>query len=870
MIRILERSIYRGPSVHSGTPMVRLQMDLGSLADRPSNTIPNFTEALVESLPGLAEHGCSGVRPGGLLDRLSDGILIGHVIEHVALEVQKRAGGRATRGKTRAVKKRPGVFNVMYGYDDETAGLVAGRLALELVDGLLPPELSGLEGLDRVTTEKTLRIPRLGPTTQSIMDAAAARRIPRERHDDVNLIRLGYGSRQKSFRASITSDTSHLAVETAGNKAHTKAILRAAGLPAPFGSVVASADAAWRDASDIDGRVVVKPLAGNHGRGVSLNLRGESAVREAFSAAAEHGSKVIVEEQYTGNDYRVLVIGGRVAAVAQRSPAAVVGDGVLTLAQLIANLNADPRRGVGHEKVMTRVLVDARLVGRLTSQGFTLGAVPAAGVIIEIGMTANLSAGGEAIDRTDEIHPENRALAERAAKVIGLDVAGIDIVAPDIREPLRLTGGGIVEINAAPGFRMHLEPSQGQRREVGAALVEYLYPRGSRSRIPITAVTGTNGKSTTVRMIGHILAHTGLTVGMTATTGVYIGEHLIRKVDASGPKSARSILTDPTVDAAVLETARGGILREGLAYDRADVGIVLNIAADHLGLKGVETLADLARVKSVVVRQVRRHGTSILNADDPYVSRMARHAGGRVAYFTLGDPSRLDSDLVATVDDDGGIVLIDSGRRIPITHTSTIPATLDGTARFNVQNALAAILATYAQGVSPVDIADALSTFESRFDQNPGRLNITREPGFTTIVDYAHNPAALRSLGELVTAMRPAYRRVIGVVSIPGDRRDEDIVEVGAIAAGMFDDIIFRELPDGRGRATGGVVSLLTAGAEAHSDGTANVQRIMDEPDAMAAALAMARPDDLVVLLPSDVDAVWAQVQGFAQKGPGS
>jgi len=869
MIRILERSIYRGPHVYSSTPMIRLQLDLEELAELPTDTLPGFTDALLSAAPGLARHGCNGVRPGGLVRRLRDGILIGHVIEHVALEMQNRAGGSATRGKTRSVKGRPGVYNVMYGYDEATSGLVAGRLAIELVNDLLPEHVRGVAGLDRVTTESVMRLPRLGPTTRSIDDAAAARRIPRERLDDLNLIRLGYGSRQKSFRASITSETSHLAVEIAGNKSQTKARLRAAGLPVPRGALATSADQAWEAARVIAGPVVLKPLSGNHGRGVSLDVRGEQAVFAAFDAAAAHGPRVIVEEQYSGADYRILVIGERVVAVAERVTASVIGDGSLTVRELVTRLNADPRRGIGHEKVMTRVRVDARLVSKLAAQGYELESIPAAGATVEVGVTANLSAGGEAIDRTDDIHPENRALAVRAARAIGLDVAGLDVVAPDISKPLRSTGGGIVEVNAAPGFRMHLEPSEGRSRDVGIAFVEHLYPRGTRSRIPITAVTGTNGKSTTVRMIGHILGHTGLTVGITATTGIYVGDHLLDKVDASGPKSARRILSDPMVDAAVLETARGGILREGLAYDRADVGIVLNIAADHLGLKGVDTLADLARVKGVVVRQVRRHGTSILNADDPYVRRMARHAGGRVAYFTLADPAGLASDLIATIESDGTLVVLDDGRRVPIMRSAEIPATVNGTARFNVQNALAAILATYAQGVSPSQIAAALATFESTYDQNPGRLNITREPGFTTIVDYAHNPAALRSLDELITVMRPAHGRVIGVVSVPGDRRDEDILEVGAIAADMFDDIIFRELPDGRGRATGGVVSLLSEGAGSRRDASARIQRIMDEQEAMAAALAMATPDDLVVLLPSDVDAVWQQVQRFASGSRG-
>lgn len=871
-MRVLERSVYRGPHLYSETPMVRFMLDLGAFEGQPTNTLDGFADALLRELPGLEGHGCNGTRPGGLVARLREGTWLGHVIEHVALELQAVAGHRVTRGKTRSVKDRAGVYNVMYAYRDEAVGLAAGRLALETIARLLPAGPATIAGLDLLGPATTIdglrelvRVSTLGPTTQSIVDASERRGIPWQRLDEHSLVRLGQGSRQKLVRASITGETSHVAVESAGNKELTKSLLSAAGIPVPRGSVVTTADAAVQAARRIGARVVTKPLNGNHGRGVSVGLEGDEQVRAGFDAAAVHSPRVIVEERFEGRDYRVLVIGGRMVAAAERVIASVTGDGATALRDLVAALNADPRRGRGHERVMTRVNVTPRIIELIAAQGFGLDDVIPEGHEVVLGHTSNLSAGGEAIDRTNEVHPDNVFLAERAARVIGLDVAGLDILSPDLSLPLRETGGGIVEVNAAPGFRMHLQPSKGESRDVAEALVRTLYPHGSRSVIPITSVTGTNGKSTTVRMIGHILAHAGYTPGVTSTTGVYVGERLVRKADASGPKSARLVLGDPMVDAAVLETARGGLLREGLAYRRADVGIVLNVAADHLGLKGVDTLDDLASVKSVIVRQVKRRGTSVLNADDPRTRRMARRAGGTVAFFTLRDPAPLleRGGPVAALEPDGTLVIYEGGQRTPVMRAEEIPATLNGAALFNVQNALAAILAARAHRIEIPTIAAALRDFAGSYDQNPGRLNVTRAPGFATIVDYAHNPAALRSLGALVDQLRGHYARVIGVVSIPGDRRDEDILEVGSIAAGIFDDLIFRERPDGRGRAAGGVMTLLTQGAEAAGMTDEHMQRIMDEPAAMQTALTLAGPDDLVVLLPTDVDATWQQVQNF-------
>ncbi|WP_343699153.1 cyanophycin synthetase [Caulobacter sp.] len=900
-MRVLEAATYRGPHLYSSRPMVRIQLDLGQLEFWPTHRLPGFTDRLLLALPGLQNHGCSYKAPGGLVLRMREGTWLGHVIEHVALELQKLAGVQVGRGKTRSVKGRPGVYNILYVYEGEGLGRAAGRAAIELVNNLLPHELQGVEGLEKIAPpvgdltpplfdlkhnlERLRAIARgeaLGPTTRSLVCEARRRGIPVQRLDDQSLVQLGWGARRKLIRASITGQTSHIAVETAGNKALTKTLLAAAGVPVPRGGVVRTLEEAQAQAAKIKGSVVLKPLDGNHGRGVSLGLSTPEQVAWGYDQAIKHGRRVIVEEQYLGRDYRILVVGGNLVAVAERVPARVIGDGQHSVGQLIEIVNQDPRRGAGHEQVMTRIVVDDQVREMLARAGLSLNAVPPPGAIVALKATANLSTGGTAIDRTDVIHPDNAAIACRAALTVGLDVAGIDFMAPDITQSVRETGGGIVEINAAPGFRMHLEPSEGQPRDVAKAVIANLFPPGVRSRIPIVAVTGTNGKSTVVRMVARIAREMGKTVGLTNTTGVYVNDERVLQADASGPKSARMVLRDPTVDVAVLETARGGMLREGLAFDRCDVGIVLNVSADHLGLKGIDTLEDLAAVKSIVAEAVSRRGVSILNADDPLTLRMARHAGGRVGYFTLKGGFEISpflqkhvaqGGLLAVLDPSvrgGELVLHDKGQRWSLMHADQLPATLNGMARFNIANTLAAILAGHALGASPEVIASALSAFTSSHAENPGRFNVHDAHGFRVIVDYAHNPGAMRAMGDLVAQLRPKVGRVIGVVSIPGDRRDEDILEMGAIAAEMFDELIFRERPDGRGRPAGTVVSLLTDGALAAGFPDQRIHRILSETRSVDAALRMAEPGDLVLVFPTAVDAVWKQVTDFQPAGAAS
>lgn len=887
-LTIVERAVYRGPHLFSALPMVRIQVDLGALEDWPSNRLPGFVDALLERLPGLERHGCSARAPGGFVARLHAGTWLGHVIEHVAIELQNMAGHAVTRGKTRSVKGRPGFYNILYRYLDEAVGIAAGAAAVRLVLALVPPDFQRAVGLDRIAADagvdardvagvvahlKALaRASALGPSTGALVSEARRRGIPVMRLNDQSLIQFGHGRRQQRIRASVTGRTSLIAAELAGHKAEAKQVLADAGLPVPRGVVVRTADEALLAARRLHRPVVAKPLDANHGRGVTTDIVDDETLRAAIDRAAALSRRVIVEEQVPGNDHRILVVDGKMVAVAERVPARVIGDGVHSIRQLVDIVNQDPRRGRGHENMLTRIVPDAAMVALLARGGMTLDSVPFAQQEVRLRGTANLSSGGTAVDRTDAIHPDNIRIAEQAALAIGLDVAGIDLLSPDISRPLRETGGGIVEVNAAPGLRMHLEPSEGLPCAVAEPIVGSLFPVGSRSRIPIFAVTGTNGKSTTVRMLARILCEAGHTVGMTTTSGIYINGHLLMPADASGPKSARVVFRNPIVDVAVLETARGGILREGLAFDRCDVGAVLNVTADHLGLKGIETIEDLAQVKSVVTASVSRRGFSILNADDPMTVKIARHAGGRIVWFSSNGGAAMSAMLqdhvagggIAVVRDGDRVVLHRDGMQTPLMEVSEIPATLDGIAAFNAENAMAAAAMAFAHGV-PVDaIRQGLAHFETSFDQSPGRMNIHDEHGFRVIVDYAHNPAALINLGKVVDAMRGPATRAFGMVSIPGDRRDEDLVEMGKLAAGIFDEIMFREAPDGRGRPAGSINALMAQGALAAGMPGHSIHRLKDEEAATRACLQAARPGDLVVLMPTQVEKIWQQVIDFA------
>ena len=878
-LRILEAQVLRGPNFWSYEPAVRLLVDLGSLESWPTNTLPTFNEALIDLLPGLKQHGCSLNRPGGFLERMREGTWLGHVAEHVALELQHQAGCPITRGKTRKASQT-GQYNVIYGYSEEHVGLSAGRLAVRLVNHLVRPDpafdfIVALEGLIHLA-ERTA----FGPSTQALIDEAVSRDIPFIRLNDQSLVQLGQGRYQRRIRATITSSTSALAVDIAGDKKLTTSLLAAAGLPVPRSESVRTEDDAVAAAYRIGFPVVTKPLDGNHGRGVGLELSDEASVRQGFQRAIEEtrSGVVVVESFIRGNDYRVLVVGGHMVAVAQRVPAQVVGDGEHTVRELVEIVNRDPRRGLSHEKVLTRIKLDESAAELVRHQGLDLDAVPSRDAIVRLAATGNMSTGGSAIDRTVEAHDENVEIAEEAARVIGLDVAGIDFLAPDITQPVREIGGAIVEVNAAPGFRMHTHPTEGDPQYVARPVLDLLFPPGSPSRIPIVAVTGSNGKTTTVRMINHILRGVGHHVGVTTTDGIYIDNRLVKQVDASGPRSAQLVLQNPRVDCAVFEVARGGILREGLGYQRNDVAVVLNVTGDHLGLKEVHTLRQLAAIKRVIVEAVPRSGTAVLNADDELVADMRSHCSGSVILFSMQPGNDLVERWVrrggkaVTVKPDpprGEMILIQEGRRTTsMTWVHLLPSTFNGYARMNVQNALAAAAAAHAAGVHLHDIRQGLRTFHTSFYEAPGRLNLIELQGIRVLVDYAHNPHGLAMVGDFVQRLRSAADgdhpgRRIAVVATPGDRRDEDIREVGQVAARYFERVIVREDYNLRGRPRGESADLVMQGIQSAKERGSPVEAevILEEMSSVRAAIDHARRGDLVLLCVDRPAEVWRYLE---------
>ena len=891
-MRILSTNVYVGPNVYANFPVIRHVLDLGILEDWPSVKLgKDFTEGLVAAIPSLETHGCSYREAGGFLRRLreDEGTWMGHVMEHVALELQTLAGSEVSFGKTRSTGE-PGHYNMVFQYQQRDVGLEAAQLAIKLLMSLLPEEVSqqldekvdaGLEeGFDFEQSLKDFvhmaQRRELGPSTGSLVKAAEERGIPWLRLNQYSLVQFGHGKYQQRIQATITSETKHIAVEISCDKEDTHNLLRELGLPVPKQHMIYSENQAVRAAQRIGFPVVVKPLNANHGRGVSINLTTDEEIRTAFDTAREHGTgrSVLVESYITGMDHRMLVVNNELVAVAKRVPGHVVGDGSSSISALIDKVNEDPRRGIGHEKVLTRLELDNQALRLLEKADYTQDTVLAEGEAFYLRSTANLSTGGTAIDLTDVVHPDNRDMAVRAIRAVGLDVGGVDFLTDDISQSYKDIGGAIVEVNAAPGFRMHVAPSEGKPRDVAGKVIDMLFPPGMSSQIPIAAITGTNGKTTTSRMLAHILKAAGHTTGMTSTDGVYVDGHLSVKGDMTGPTSAQIVLRDPTVDFAVMETARGGILKRGLGYQRADVSACLNVTSDHLGQRGIDTLEQLAQIKRVVVEVAE--DTVVLNADDPLCLAMADHTtASHICYVTMNASHGLVREhiraggraLVLEKGINGDMITIyDNGSHIPLLWTHLIPATLEGKAMYNVQNAMFAAAIAYSFNKPLEDISHGLRTFNTSFFQAPGRTNVYDEHPFKVILDYAHNPAAVAAITDLASRIEVAGKRRIAITA-PGDRRDEDIKEVTRIASKVFDHYVCKADDDRRNRGHDEIPQLIKAELLANGVTESAIDIIPDEQEAIESILRAAEPGDLVIILGDASTRCWKQIIHFNNDG---
>jgi cyanophycin synthetase len=883
-MQILNRWVYVGPSQYAHFPVIRLELDLGPLEAWPTAKLgAEFIDGLAAALPGLAQHGCSYRVPGGFIRRMreEEGTWLGHVLEHVAIELQNVAGEEVTFGKTRSAGK-PGVYTVVYEYEQRDEGVAAGELGLRLLCSLLPetlrPKGSVPEGWNwPEARDDFIRFAQrraLGPSTASLVKAAEARKIPWLRLNSQSLVQLGHGKYQQRIQATVSGRTPHIAVELASDKEETNKILASLGLPVPQQELVQSEGQAVRAAGRIGFPVVTKPYNGNHGRGISIRLTTDAEVAHGFNVAKEHSRSVIVETFLEGDDHRLLVVNGELVAATRRTPGHVVGDGQRNIVQLIEIVNQDPRRGVGHEKVLTRLELDAQAEKMLEKVGLTAQSVPAAGQVVYLRSTANLSTGGTATDVTDIIHPDNRDMAVRAIKAIGLDIGGVDFLSKDIAESYRSIGGGICEVNAAPGFRMHVAPSEGTPRDVAAPVVDMLFPPGAPARVPIAAVTGTNGKTTTARMLAHITKMAGYTPGLTTTDGVYIDGQRTVQGDMTGPVSAQMVLADPQIDIAVLETARGGLLRAGMGVQEVNVGAVLNIASDHLGLQGIDTLEQLAEIKRVVIEVAT--DCAVLNADDPLVLKMSGHTEAKsICYVTMNPQHVLVREHIRA----GGracaleagvngqmITLYDKGSHIPLLWTHLIPATLEGRAVHNVQNAMFAAAMSFSLGIKLDAIRQGLRTFDTTFFQAPGRMNVFNEHPFKVLLDYGHNAHAVGTMAELAQRLDVTGRRIV-VLAGPGDRRDEDLHAIAKAVAGKFDHYICRRDDNLRKRASDEVPKIMAAALLAGGIPKDAVSVIPDEQEAIDAALKMAQAGDLLLVFADALARSWKQITKFRPVG---
>ena len=868
LMKILQISALRGPNYWSSRRhhLIVMKVDLQEVDLYPSNKIEGFSARLEKLIPSLYEHRCSRGYEGGFIERLKEGTWMGHVIEHVALELQVMAGMQCGFGRTRGDGKE-GVYNIVFSYEQERAGIYAAEAAFAIVEAMIKYKSYDIEK-DILKLREIREEERFGPSTASIIDEVKKRNIPILRLNEYSLVQLGWGVHQQRIQATMTGKTSSIGLEIASDKEETKNILYNNACPVPYGVVISSAEDIEWAVSKVGFPIVIKPVDGHQGKGATINVNKPDEAIYAFESAQKFAERVLIEKYISGYDYRLLVINNKFIAAAKRTPAHVIGNGKSTISELISEVNKDPRRGFGHEKMLTEIKVDSMTKRLLKQEGLTLDTILPRDKIFYLKTTANLSTGGISEDITDTVHSTNIFIAERASKFIGLDVCGIDVIAPNLTEPINETGGAIIEVNGAPGFRMHLSPVKGKARNVAKPLVDMLFPITNSGRIPIISVTGTNGKTTTTRLISHIMKMNGKKVGTTTTDGIYIQNNLMYKGDCSGPESARFVLRDPTVDYVVLETARGGMVKSGLGYDLSDVGVVTNVASDHLGLHGIQTMEHMKRLKSIVAENVHQKGYAVLNADDDSVYSMMDDIPCQAALFSMDATNprireHCSKNGIAAVYEDGKIIFYKGNWSIPVDKVINIPLTYSGKAIFQIQNVLAACLAAFVQEVKVEEIRNALQTFIPSTAQLPGRMNVFAFEKYKVIIDYAHNPASMEAMGKFVASLEPDSSTAI--IAGTGDRRDEDLKNYSKMAAEYFDKlIIWKDEEYTRGRSSQEIMELIIEGAKSISG--KSFQVIYDEDEALDYALKNVTPNSIICIFTARDEAMTAKINALKEK----
>ena len=870
-MKIIEIKTMRGPNYWSirRRKLIVMKLDLETLEERPTNIIEGFSKRLEQLFPGMIDHRCSENFKGGFFSRVKEGTWMGHVIEHIALEIQTLAGMDCGFGRTRSTGNK-GIYNVVFSYMEEAVGVYAAKASVRIAEALVKAEVYDLENDVRQMRELRESV-RFGPSTGSIVDEAETRDIPFIRLNSASLVQLGYGKNQVRFRATMTDRTSSIAVDLASNKDETKRMLKDAAIPIANGRCIIDEQEVQYAIDSIGFPLVFKPLDGNHGKGASINVRTFEESISAFHHAKKYSRKIIVEKFISGFDFRVLVIDHKFIAAALREPAHIIGNGVSSIQQLIDKENSDPRRGYGHENVLTEITIDRETMDQLAKDNFTPETILKKDEKCYLKGTANLSTGGTSTDITDIVHPHNIFICERISRVIGLDICGIDIVGTNLSEPLELTGAVVLEVNAAPGFRMHLAPAQGLPRNVAAPVIDMLYPPGKSCRIPIIAITGTNGKTTTTRLIAHIVKNNGFRVGFTTSDGIYVQNSMMTKGDTTGPVSAEFILKDPTVEFAVLETARGGILRAGLGFGRCDVAVITNIQEDHMGLSDINSLEEMSRVKGVVVESVKRDGYAVLNADDQHCVAVGKNASCNLAYFSMNENNPVIKDHckmggVAAICENGFITIKKGEWKFRVERVTNIPLTFGGRVTFMIQNVLAATLASYVYGFKIEDIRLSLETFIPSSAQTPGRMNIFDFKEYKVMIDFAHNADGFRGIKEFLTTIDSPYK--IGIITGTGDRRDNDIRDLGRISAEMFDHIIIRQDKFLRGREADDIVRLLVEGIKEVKP-EQSYEYIPKEVEALKHALSIAKPGTFITALSDVIDNAIDVVRSYLDKERG-